>query len=123
VSDVRQPIIEYFSGRPVSIIGIVINMQRLHLDAYVIDILLPDLVGHDRRPAAFLVYLFLLRRSQASKRDAVSVSLQTIATRTGLSKSTVQTAIRHLQRRGLLDPTVSATVTNPVRRVMRPWSR
>jgi len=98
-------------------------MQRLHLDAYVVDILMPDLVGHDRRPAAFLVYLYLLRRAAASKRDSVSVSLQSIATRTGLSKSTVQTAIRHLQRRGLLDPAVSATVTNPVRRVLRPWSR
>jgi hypothetical protein len=98
-------------------------MQRFNLETYVIDVLLPDLVGHDRRPAAFLVYLFLLRHTAKLKRDSVSVSLQRIATKTGLSKSTVQAAIRHLRRRELLDPRIPATVGDPVRRVMRPWSR
>src|SRR5271165_7695922 len=98
-------------------------MQRFSLDSYVVDVLMPDLVGHDRRPATFVVYLFLLHRAAAAKRDSVSVSLQTIATRTGLSKSTVQIAIRHLRRRRLLDPTIAASVSAPVRRVMRPWVR
>jgi len=98
-------------------------MQRTSLDSYVIDILMPDLVGHDRRPAAFIVYLFLLRHAAAAKRDSISVSLQTIATKTGLSKSTVQGAIRHLRRRRLLDPDVAASVTDPLRRILRPWSR
>jgi hypothetical protein len=97
--------------------------MHLNLDGYVVDALMPDLVGHDRRPATFIVYLFLLRCAATSRRDTVSVSLQTIATKTGLSKSTVQGAIRHLRRRRLLDPTVVATVTNPVRRVLRPWNR
>jgi hypothetical protein len=44
-----------------------------------------------------------------------------IATRTGLSKSSVQNAIRHLRRRRLLDPTITATTTAPIRRVLRPW--
>jgi hypothetical protein len=96
-------------------------MERLSLDAYVVDVLMPDLVGHDRRPAAFLVYLFLLRHAAKSRRDSVSVSLQTISTKTGLSKSTVQAALRHLRSRRLLDPAVAATVTNPMRRVLRPW--
>jgi hypothetical protein len=47
-------------------------------------------VGYDRKPATFIVYLFLPRQAALSKRDAISVSLQTIATKTGLSKSTVQ---------------------------------
>jgi DNA-binding transcriptional MocR family regulator len=98
-------------------------MQRFTLDAYVVDVLLPDLVGHDRRPAAFLVYLYLLRHAAKLKRDTMSVSLQTIAVKTGLSKSTVQAAIRHLRRRELLDARVQATVGDPVRRVMRPWIR
>ena len=98
-------------------------MQRWTIDSYVIDVLMPDLVGHDRRPAAFLVYLFLLKQANTAKRDAVAVSLQTIATRTGLSKSTAQAAVRHLYRRGLLDPEVSATTAHPVRRVLRPWRR
>ena len=98
-------------------------MERLSLDAYVVDVLMPDLVGHDRRPATFVVYLFLLRQAAKSRRDTVSVSLQTIATKTGLSKSTVQTALRHLRRRRLIDPAVAATVTAPVRRILRPWAR
>lgn len=84
---------------------------------------MPDLVGHDRRPAAFLVYLFLLRHSAHTPQGTVSISLQAIATRTGLSKSSVQTALRHLKRRQLLDPDVAATVTHPARRVLRPWAR
>ena len=98
-------------------------MERLSVDAYVIDVLMPDLVGHDRRPATFIVYLFLLRQAAKARRDTVSVSLQTIAAKTGVSKSTVQTAMRHLRRRKLLDPAITATVTAPVRRVMRPWVR
>ena len=98
-------------------------MSNLGFDPYVVDILMPDLVGHDRRPAAFIVYLFLLRSAANAGRDTVSVSLQTIATKTGLSKSTVQAAIRHLRRRRLLDPAIIATVKNPSRRVLRPWAR
>jgi Mn-dependent DtxR family transcriptional regulator len=51
------------------------------------------------------------------------VSLQTIASRIGLSKSCVQSSIRHLQRRGLLDADVKATVTAPRRRIVRPWAK
>jgi hypothetical protein len=96
-------------------------MQKLSLDAYVIDTLMPDLVGHDRRPAAFLVYLFLLRQALRSRRDDVPVSLQTIAINTGLSKSSVQSALRHLRRRRLLNPNVTATPARPVRSILRPW--
>jgi hypothetical protein len=96
-------------------------MQRIAIDAYVVDVLMPDLVGHDHRPATFLVYLFLLGQAARLRRDVVSVSLQTIATKTGLSKSTVQNALRHLRRRKLLDPTVTATVSDPVRAILRPW--
>jgi hypothetical protein len=98
-------------------------MLHFNLDNYVVDVLMPDLVGHDRRPAAFIVYLYFLRHAAKGKRDTLSVSLQTIATKTGLSKSTVQAAIRHLRRRRLLDPGVSATVSDPLRRVLRPWVR
>jgi hypothetical protein len=97
-------------------------MQRLTLDAYVVDILMPDLVGHDRRPATFIVYLFLLRHTRPGH-ERVTMSLQSIATRTGLSKSAVQTAIRHLKRRRLLDPDLESSAVAPVRRVLRPWSR
>ena len=38
-------------------------MRMLSLDFYIVETLLPDLVGHDRRPSAFLVYLALAARS------------------------------------------------------------
>jgi hypothetical protein len=98
-------------------------MHHFNLDHYVVDVLMPDLVGHDRRPATFIVYLFLLRCAATTKRDTLSVSLQSIATKTGLSKSTVQAAIRHLRRRRLLDPAMLATTSDPIRRVLRPWNR
>src|SRR5580704_5885214 len=98
-------------------------MQHFSLHNYVVDVLMPDLAGHDRRPAAFIVYLYFLRHAAKGKRDTLSLSLQTIATKTGLSKSTVQAAVRHLRRRRLLDPALQATVSDPVRRVLRPWNR
>jgi hypothetical protein len=74
----------------------------------VIDVL-PDLVGHDRRPAALIVYLYLYlqrhARAKNGKRE-VRASLQNIASSTGLSKSTAR--IARLQRRALLDPDVVA---------------
>jgi len=99
-----------------------ITMARIELEPYVLDVLLPDLAGHDRSPAAFLVYLYLLGTAARQRRDTVGASLQTIATRTGLSKSTVQVALRHLARRGLVDSS-GASTREPQRRVLRPWVR
>lgn len=93
------------------------------VDAYVFDVLMPDLVGHDRRPAAFVVYLYLLHSAHALGRDHVPASLQTIAVKTGLSKSAVQVALRHLKRRGLIGEDEVGTQVNPVRHVLRPWRR
>jgi DNA-binding MarR family transcriptional regulator len=78
----------------------------LTLDPYVIDTLLPDLVGHDRRPSAYLVYLCLWRRSRAGGAE-ITASLMQLAEATGLSKRSVQEAIEHLARRGLV------TVSHP----------
>lgn len=98
-------------------------MKRYSIDAYVLDVLLPDLVGHDRKPAAFLVYLCLLGSAERSGRASIAISLQEIAVRTGLAKSTVQSAIRHLKRRGLLDAKTVATTSQPTRRIMKPWTK
>ena len=69
------------------------------------------------------MYLFLLRQAARSRRDEIAVSLQTIATHTGLGKSTVQAALRHLKRRKLLNPDVIATSALPLRAICRPWVR
>lgn len=98
-------------------------MSRYTVDAYVVDVLLPDLVGHDRKPAAFLVYLCLWCATEKGSKASVALSLQEIAVRTGLAKSTVQAALRHLKRRGLLDAAVVASTTQPLRRIARPWAK
>ena len=48
------------------------------LDPYVIDVLMRDLVGHDRRPASFLVYL-LLSAEQARRDGPVEISYEELA--------------------------------------------
>ena len=95
----------------------------LPLDPYVSDVLMRDLVGHDRAPLAFLVYLWLWRMSRGEGRARIGASLQTIATQTGLSKSAVQGAVRHLARRRLLDATRASPTSTPVYEILEPWRR
>src|SRR5690348_11598192 len=71
-------------------------------DASVIDTLMHDLVGHDRSPSAFIVYLLLWRRSLGMDQPAAQTSLREIAEGTGLSKRGVQEALRVLAKRRLV---------------------
>src|SRR5437763_15272026 len=71
-------------------------------DDYVFETLMPDLIGHDRAPSAFLVYLKLWHACGGPCRRGKGLSLTTLAIETGLSKSSVQSAIRRLTRRGLV---------------------
>lgn len=91
------------------------STERQGVDAYVLDALMPDLVGHDRRPAAFILYLFLWRKTRAGTRPAV-LSLSMLSDGTGLAKRSVQTALQHLVRRDLVGsrratPTSAPTIS------------
>ena len=97
--------------------------QPVPLDPYITDVLMRDLVGHDRAPSAFLVYLWLWRMSRGAGRDRIGASLQTIATRTGLSKSAVQAAVRHLARRQLVATERDGPTSAPIYLVRQPWLR
>lgn len=97
--------------------------RPLPLDPYVADVLMRDLVGHDRRPSAFIVYLWLWRMSRGEGRPKAGASLQTLATATGLSKSAVQAAVRHLARRRLVTPTRRHSTDAPSYEVHEPWRR
>src|SRR6478735_10370372 len=77
-------------------------MSSVEVDAYVVDTLMADLVGHDRQPSAFLVYLYLWRHTHAAGEDTAQVSLFDLATGTGLSKRAGQEALRWLSKRRLL---------------------
>jgi DNA-binding MarR family transcriptional regulator len=95
----------------------------LKLEGYVIDVLLRDLVGHDRSPAAFLVYLSLYALTYAAGRRSARLSLKQLAERTGLSKSAVQAALRILNRRQLLRTQHATRTAVPEYFVQRPWAR
>ena len=97
--------------------------KLLDIDAYVTDVLMRDLAGHDRSPASFLVYLWLWRHSRGEGRQTVAASLQMIAAGTGLSKSAVQRAIKHLNRRGLLTARRDSPTAAPFYGVAAPWRR
>jgi hypothetical protein len=92
----------------------------MSLDDYVVDVLLRDLVGHDRRPASFLVYLWLTCE-QARRHGTVQVSYQELAESVGLSKSSAQAAVSWLVRRKLLIASKDNATAIPNYAVQTPW--
>jgi hypothetical protein len=93
------------------------------LDSYVLDVLMRDLTEHEKRPSAFLVYLYVWRRSLGAGQRVASLSHQQLAEGTGLSKSAVQGAVRLLKRRKLLSASLKNPTATPTYRVERPWAR
>jgi phage replication O-like protein O len=98
-------------------------MASLRLDAYIVDVLLRDLVGHDRSAATFVVYLFLWRQTAGEDRKRVRMSHREIAEATGLSKSAVQAGLRTLVRRRLVRVDKASRTAIPAYTVLRPWIR
>ena len=98
-------------------------MLQITLDAYVLDSLLPDLVGHDGRSSSFIIYLFLYCRASKETNWSVRLSHQSIATATGLSRSAVQSSLAHLQSRQLIATSRAHPTAIPLHRVLRPWLR
>jgi hypothetical protein len=92
------------------------------LDDYVVETLMPDLVAHDRAPSAFVVYLKLWHASGGPGRR-IQISLSTLAVETGLSKSSVQAALRHLRKREYLSSKMASATAVPVHTVLAPWRR
>lgn len=90
------------------------------LDSYILDTLMRDLVGHDRRPAAYLVYLAV---AAAQDRGGGYTSHAELAERTGLSKRAVQDALRHLAARALVRIDRGALTEAAALTTLRPWQR
>jgi DNA-binding MarR family transcriptional regulator len=93
------------------------------VDDYVLDVLLRDIVGHDRKPAAYLVYLYLYGRAARRRWQAVAAGLGAIAEETGLSRSAVQTAMATLRSRKLILTERAHATATPRHRIQRPWRR
>jgi hypothetical protein len=104
-------------------VSTVTTVTTIPIDAYMIDTLMPDLVGHDSKPSAFLVYLALWRRTHGSGKAAAQVALLDIADATGLSKRAVQDALGRLGKRKLISVARESITAIPVYTVLRPWRR
>ena len=98
-------------------------MSDLRLDRYVLDTLMADLVGHDRSPSSFLVYLALWAKAGVRRGARARISLADLAEETGLSKSAVQSGVRNLRRRHLVAVTRASATATPSYEVLRPWKR
>ena len=92
------------------------------VDDYVVDVLMRDLVGHDRRPACFLVYLWLAVE-QGRRGGAVEISYREIAEGIGVSKSSVQGAVSWLVRRKLVAVSKASVTATPCYTVLCPWRK
>jgi DNA-binding GntR family transcriptional regulator len=92
----------------------------LAIDPYVLGTLMRDLVGHDRRPAAYLVYLAVVH---AAGEKSAALSHQQLADRTGLSKRGVQDAIAHLSGRQLLGIERRGRTEAALLKPLMPWRR
>jgi DNA-binding MarR family transcriptional regulator len=95
--------------------------ETIPIDDYVLDVLMRDLIGHDQKPAAYLVYLHLYGQAVRKKWKPIAASLRTIADATGLSKSAVQIALTTLRRRELIVSTRDHATATPRHRVLRHW--
>jgi hypothetical protein len=90
------------------------------VDEYVIETLMRDLVGHDRKPASFLVYL-RLTAEQARRKGDIEISYQELAESIGISKSSAQSAVGWLLRRRLLAVDRQSVTATPRYSVRKPW--
>ena len=91
-----------------------------HCDPYIPDVLMRDLVGHDRRPVSFLVYVWLAAE-QEKRSSAVQISYQELAENIGVSKSAAQSAVAWLVHRKLLAATKENATAVPRYSVLEPW--
>ena len=94
--------------------------STIELDRYVTDTLMRDLVGHDRSPSAFVVYLAI---HSAAAGGRALFSYRAMADLTGLSKRTCQNAVALLHRRGLVQISRKGGTDAAEYRPLRPWDR
>jgi len=92
----------------------------IQLDDYILDDLMRDLVGHDRRPATYLVYVWLAAEQQRRKKPVV-ISYSELAESTGLSKTSAQAAVGWLVRRRMLSVTKQNVTATPSYMIQTPW--
>ena len=96
------------------------NGNTISVDSYVVNTLMRDLVGHDRSPSAFIVYLAI---HAAAAEGRALFSYQAMADLTGLSKRTCQNAVALLRRRRLVQVSRKGATDAAEYLPLRPWDR
>jgi CRP-like cAMP-binding protein len=94
--------------------------QTYALDRYVLDTLMADLVGHDHKPSAFLVYLAI---TAAHAEGRAVFSHAQLAEATGLSRRTAQSAVETLKRRNLISIDRQGPTEAAIYVPLTPWRR
>jgi len=97
--------------------------EAIPIDDYVLDVLMRDLIGHDQKPAAYLVYLYLYGQAARKRWKPVVASVRTLADATGLSKSAIQVALETLRGRELIVTKRDHATATSRHRVLRHWRR
>jgi hypothetical protein len=98
-------------------------MTTIAMEPHVVDVLLPDLVGHDKKPSSFVLYLWLYAMTKGVGRKSAFFSYQMLTDRTGLSKRAVQRAVAHLVKRQLVKMSRKSATSVPEYSVATPWVR
>jgi len=91
------------------------------IDQYCLDELMRDLVGHDRRPSAYLLYLYLWGQLAGTGTWTNRASLSALSESTGLSKRSVQQGLQWLERRGLLATSREKATSVAEIQLRQPW--
>jgi hypothetical protein len=99
------------------------RVADLGVDAYVFDVLMADLIAHDRQPSAFVLYLAIWRLTDGGKKKSAPISLRTLSEQTGLSKRAIQDAADRLERRQLISIERQMPTAVPVYRLHKTWLR
>jgi hypothetical protein len=98
-------------------------VPNVSVDAYVFDVLMADLIAHDRQPSAFVLYLAIWRLTDGGKKKSAPISLRALSEQTGLSKRAIQDASDRLERRQLISIERQMPTAVPVYRLHKPWER
>jgi len=98
-------------------------MDTIELDPYVVFTLMRDLTGHDKKPSAFLVFLYLWSLARGSSQTRISISYQDLSDAIGISKSTAQSAIYHLTERRFIKVSLKHGTSIPEYTVQQTWRR
>jgi DNA-binding transcriptional ArsR family regulator len=98
-------------------------MKKVWFDAYIIETLMRDLVGHDRKPSCFIIFVYFCAETNGMRQRSLTASLHDIAVETGLSKSAVQSALKVLKRRRLIRAERVTVTSKPTFYILAPWRR